>query len=109
MHITIVHPCRDAAAAFVSLMDSSLGREGISSLFQQVTGKNKLQILELACQGANYHFSLPESLEKKSKEEETWQKMTEKWQEKTTEQGKKEKWIQCWKYKQSQNKIRIAS
>lgn len=35
--------------------------------------------------------------------------MTEEWQEKTTELGKKKKWIQCWKYEQSQNKIRIAS
>lgn len=33
MYVTIVHPCSDAAAAFVILMDSSAGRKRISSLF----------------------------------------------------------------------------
>lgn len=33
MYITTVHPCSDAAAASVLLMDPSVVRQGISSLF----------------------------------------------------------------------------
>lgn len=33
MYIRIVHPCSDAAAAFVLLMDPSVVGKGISNLF----------------------------------------------------------------------------
>lgn len=40
MYVTIVHPCSDAAAAFVILMDSSAGRKkNIQSFFNRWQAK----------------------------------------------------------------------